>query len=66
MQVRQAIERHGLTYHDPKRGPRMRPVVVIERDSRAAFARLVAQLKLDETDAPAPIPGITPHRKRTL
>ena len=62
--ARQEIERHGLTYDDPKRGPRMRPEVVIERDSRAAFAALVKQLKLDDDDTPLPtMPGVRPHRK---
>jgi len=61
-QARRAIERHGLTYSDPKRGPRMRPEVVIERDSRAAFARLVAQLDLD-ADGSVPIPGVKSHKR---
>jgi len=60
--ARQAIAKHGLVYFDPKRGPRMRPEVVVERDSRAAFARLVAQLDLDD-DAPAPIPGVKSHKR---
>lgn len=59
--ARQAIEQHGLTYLDPKRGPRMRPEVVIERDSRAAFARLIKQLDLD--DDGLPVPGARSHRR---
>lgn len=51
-QARQVLQRKGLTYADPKRGPRMRPEVVIEKDSRAAFAKLIRQLGLD-THEPA-------------
>ncbi len=59
--ARHAIEAHGMTYQDPKRGPRMRPEVIIERDSRAAFARLIKQLDLDEDVVPTP--GVRSHRR---
>lgn len=59
--ARKAIEEHGLTYFDPRRGPRMRPEVIIERDSRAAFARLIKQLDLD--DDAMPMPGVRSHRR---
>ena len=41
-QARAAIAEHGLTYNDQNGCPRPRPEVGIERDSRLAFARLVA------------------------
>lgn len=65
-QARAVIDRDGLTYLDPKRGPRMRPEVVIERDCRAAFARLCKQLEIGEVEAPAKVPGARVHRRSTL
>ena len=63
-QARAVIEKDGLTYFDPKRGPRMRPEVVIERDSRSAFARLSKQLGIGETEPKQPIPGTRQHRRK--
>jgi phage terminase small subunit len=45
-EARLAIAEHGLTYEGPH-GPRPRPEVVIERDARIAFARLVRELNLE-------------------
>jgi P27 family predicted phage terminase small subunit len=50
-EAREALAEHGLTYLSRDGDPRPRPEVVIERDARAAFARLVCALNLD-----APIP----------
>lgn len=57
-QARRVLQQKGLTYVDPKRGPRMRPEVVIQRDASALFARLVAQLGLDAE------PSASPTRRR--
>ena len=45
-QARIAIAEHGVTYLDRFGAPRLRPEVVIERDSRQAFARLVREMEL--------------------
>lgn len=50
--ARTAILAHGTTYNDRFGAPRMRPEVVIERDCRLAFARLIRELDLD-VDPPA-------------
>jgi phage terminase small subunit len=60
-QAREAVDEHGLTYVDRFGAPRMRPEVVVERDSRLAFARLLKELDLQ--DAPAPDPR--PSRRRS-
>jgi phage terminase small subunit len=49
--ARLRIAKDGLTV-DGREGLKTRPCVAIERDARAAFARLVAQLGLDDTDEP--------------
>jgi P27 family predicted phage terminase small subunit len=46
-QARAKLRRHGLTYDDRWGVPHARPEVQIERDSRAAFARLLRELDLD-------------------
>lgn len=51
-QAREVIDREGMTYTDRFGAPRMRPEVVIERDSRLAFARLVRELDLDTESTP--------------
>jgi P27 family predicted phage terminase small subunit len=48
--ARRQIAREGITYTDRFGAPRAHPAVAIERDARAAFSRLVAQLGLDDTD----------------
>jgi P27 family predicted phage terminase small subunit len=45
--AREAISEHGMIYVDQNGGPKSRPEVAIERDSRLAFARLVRELDLD-------------------
>lgn len=55
-QARRAIDKHGLTFKGPS-GPRARPEVAIERDSKVAFARLLREIGLDiepPNDAPRP------------
>ena len=44
--ARAAIAQDGATYIDRFGAPRTRPEIAIERDSRQAFARLLAQLDL--------------------
>ena len=46
-QAREALAKHGLTYTDRFGSPRSRPEVVIERDSRLAFTRVLRELALD-------------------
>jgi len=52
-QARQYIARDGL-FTDGGQGPKPHPAIAIERDSRLAFARLIAQLSLDVEE---PIPA---------
>ena len=51
-QARRALRKHGLTYEDRFGQPHARPEVAIERDGRAAFARLMAQLELPGEEPP--------------
>lgn len=46
-QARGILAKNGLTYSDRFSQPVSRPEVVIERDSRTAFARLLRELDLD-------------------
>jgi phage terminase small subunit len=45
-QAREAIREHGLTYETPN-GPRARPEVGVERDSRIGFSRMLREIDLD-------------------
>jgi P27 family predicted phage terminase small subunit len=56
-QARDALAEHGLTYLSRDGDPRPRPEVMIERDARIAFARLVRDLGLD-TPIPQPVNAI--------
>ncbi len=49
-QAREALAEHGMTYIDRFDQPRARPEIAIERDSRLAFARLLRELCLDDTE----------------
>ena len=66
-QARAAIAKHGMVYEDRFGSPRLRPEVGVERDSRAAFARLLRELGLDVMDPddnrPPTIGGNAQHRK---
>lgn len=54
-QARKALRRKGLTYDDRFGQPHARPEVAIERDSRAAFVRMMKELALPaEEEAPQP------------
>ena len=48
--ARRQVQREGITYRDRFGAPRSHPAVAVERDARAAFSRLVAQLGLDDVD----------------
>lgn len=48
--ARRQLTRDGIVYRDRFDAPRAHPAVSIERDARAAFSRLVAQLGLDDAD----------------
>jgi P27 family predicted phage terminase small subunit len=52
--ARRQLGREGITYKDRFGSPKPHPAVSIERDARAAFARLVAQLGLDVGQEPPP------------
>ena len=49
-QARKLLLEYGLTYTDQFGQPRPRPEVIIEKDSRIAFAPLVRELGLSEDD----------------
>jgi hypothetical protein len=49
-QARKAIRRNGLTYASPQGSPVLRPEIALEKSSRAAFAQLVRQLRLGNTE----------------
>jgi P27 family predicted phage terminase small subunit len=70
-EARQTLAREGITVGG-RYGPRTHPAVGIERDSRAAFARILKQLDLDppppslsRTLAPAPRAHDGNGRRRT-
>ena len=46
-QAREILAKDGITLGGREGGSRPHPCIAIERDSRIAFARLVAQLSLD-------------------
>jgi phage terminase small subunit len=49
-QARRVLKREGLIFTDRFDQPRSRPEITIERDSRAAFAKLLAQIHLYEVE----------------
>ena len=51
-EARAAVEKDGAYFTNREGIPRPHPALAVERDSRAAFARLVNQLGLDD-DPPA-------------
>jgi phage terminase small subunit len=55
-QARRALRRHGLVMLDRWDKPVPRPEVKIEADSRAAAARLFAQLRLPDPEEEEPQP----------
>jgi phage terminase small subunit len=50
--ARAIIAAEGLIVVDDRKNPRAHPAVVIEKDARTAFARLVRELDLDGDTAP--------------
>jgi P27 family predicted phage terminase small subunit len=65
--ARTELLRDGLTVQGVH-GPKTHPAVNVERDSRAAFARLIRELDLDEPMPPPgrymPPPAIRSNRRR--
>jgi hypothetical protein len=55
-QAREQVSIEGLCV-EGREGKKAHPCIAIERDSRIAFARLVAQLGLDDSDIPKRGPG---------
>jgi phage terminase small subunit len=60
-QAREALAEHGLVYEDRYGGPKARPEIAIERDSRIGFARMLKELGIDSVEPPAS-PGWAPAR----
>ena len=61
--ARAQIDAEGMTHRDRFGQPKPHPLLVVERDSRLAFARLVRELRLDEAeidDERLPRPGEAP------
>lgn len=46
--ARREIQKHGMTYQDRANMPKSRPEVLIERDSKDLFRRLLRELNLSE------------------
>jgi len=61
--ARATLDKEGATFVNRFGEPRAHPCVAIERDNRAAFARLLKELDLDADVEPKPGPGrpYTPH-----
>src|SRR5262245_15351510 len=51
-QAREIMEKDGIVIGGREAAVRPHPCIAIERDSRIAFARLVAQLNLDDAATP--------------
>ena len=49
-EARETLAEVGMTYIDRFGQPHARPEVAIERDSRAAFVKIVKEMGLDETE----------------
>ena len=47
-QARRALAEHGMVYLDKANQPKPRPEVLIERDSKDLFRRLLRELNLSE------------------
>jgi phage terminase small subunit len=63
-QARELLAADGIILGGREGGSRPHPAIAIERDSRLAFARLVAQLSLDG-DAPQADSGVRAARRST-
>ena len=66
VEARAVLAAKGLTFEDHNGCPRPRPEVVIEKDSRISFARLIRELDLDEAPPPEPRgrpPGLRSNRR---
>ena len=45
--ARELLDREGVTFLDRFKRPKMRPEILIERDMKSLFAKLVRELDLD-------------------
>src|SRR5215831_1862516 len=56
-EAREALKREGMTFRNDKTGDtKPRPEIMIERDARNAFARMMRELRLGEPPPEAPRP----------
>ena len=62
-EAREALVEHGLTFTDRFDCPKPRPECAIERDSRLAFARMIRELALDDSESPETRPPRISVRK---
>jgi phage terminase small subunit len=65
--ARRAIAENGATFRDDRGNIRAHPSVMVERDARIAFARLVRELDLDVNapiDARSNPPGLRSNRRK--
>jgi hypothetical protein len=62
-EARLIVDREGQTYQDRFGQPRMRPEVLVERDCKALFAKLLRELDLDIT---LPVASSRPPALRSI
>jgi P27 family predicted phage terminase small subunit len=56
LQAREALSEHGTTFSNKHGDVKARPEVMIERDSRNAFARMLREINLDVEPPETPRP----------
>jgi len=57
-EARKRIDEHGMVYQDKAGQPKARPEVIIERDCKDLFRRLLRELNLSEEPAENRPPGL--------
>ena len=64
VQARKGIEKHGPTFVDRHGSRKPSPEIMIEKDSRTAFARLLREIGLDLASEPKSSPPALPANRR--
>ena len=64
VQARKGLEEHGLTFVDRHGSRKPSPEIMIEKDSRTAFARLVREIGLDVASEAKSSPPVLPANRR--